>query len=167
MTIPALLAAIEKTQLAAAVGGQFAGSEWVFPIVETLHVIFLTLVFGSIFMIDTRLLGWSSLGSSVSKLSKEILPWTWIAFGCAVITGSILFTCKATEYYHNAQFRYKFLCMALAGLNMAVFHLGVYRHVNDWDAQKYPPVAARIAGALSIALWIGVIFFGRWIGFTT
>jgi hypothetical protein len=57
--------------------------------------------------------------------------------------------------------------MFLAGVNMAVFHFGAYRRVLEWDEKLPPPRAARLAGALSIALWIGVIFFGRWIGFTT
>jgi hypothetical protein len=57
--------------------------------------------------------------------------------------------------------------MFLAGVNMAAFHFGAYRRVHEWDEIHPPPRAARLAGTLSIALWIGVIFFGRWIGFTT
>jgi hypothetical protein len=57
--------------------------------------------------------------------------------------------------------------MALAGLNMAVFHFGAYRHVLEWDSRLPPPPPARLAGALSIALWTLVIFCGRWIGFKT
>jgi hypothetical protein len=57
--------------------------------------------------------------------------------------------------------------MLLAGVNMLVFHFGAYRHVREWDERQPPPRAAQLAGALSITLWLGVIFFGRWIGFTT
>jgi hypothetical protein len=56
--------------------------------------------------------------------------------------------------------------MALAGMNMLVFHFGAYRKVLDWDRRLPPPAAARVAGALSLALWIVVIFMGRWTGFT-
>ena len=127
----------------------------------------ITAVFGSILMMDLRLLGLASRDSAVSKLSNEVLPYTWIAFACAVITGTIMFISKATVYWHNPQFELKFLFMALAGANMLVFHFGAFRRVADWDNALPPPPAARLAGALSISLWIIVVFFGRWIGFTT
>jgi hypothetical protein len=166
MTMPGFLLAAEHTSLAAAMRGE-AGGEWLFPIVETLHVISLAMVFGSIVMVDLRLVGAASRNSAVSRLSDEVLPYTWGAFMCAVVTGTLLFVSKAHVYFYNLQLQLKFLCMFLAGVNMAVFHFGAYRHVLDWDARHPPPRAARLAGALSIALWIGVIFFGRWIGFTT
>jgi hypothetical protein len=165
MTMPGFLLAAEHTSLAAAMRGE-RGWEWLFPIVETLHVISLAMVFGSVIMVDLRLLGATSRNSAVSRLSSEVLPYTWGAFICAAVTGTLLFVSKAHVYFYNLQFQLKFLCMFLAGVNMAVFHFGPYRHVLEWD-QIRPPRAARLGGALSIALWIGVIFFGRWIGFTT
>jgi hypothetical protein len=166
MNMSDLLLAAEHTPLAAAMRGE-AGGEWLFPIVETLHVISLAMVFGSIVMVDLRLVGNTSRDSAVSKLSREVLPYTWGAFICAAVTGSLLFVSKAHVYFYNLQFQLKCLCMLLAGVNMAVFHFGTYRHVLEWDEKLPPPRAARLAGGLSIALWIGVICFGRWIGFTT
>ena len=84
----------------------------------------------------------------------------------AAITGAMLFISKAVTYAGNFEFRMKFLCMALAGVNMLVFHFGAYRKVANWDMGR-PPTAARLAGGLSLAFWIAVIFFGRWVGFTT
>jgi hypothetical protein len=166
MNMSDLLLAAEHTPLAAAMRGE-VGGEWLFPIVETLHVISLAMVFGSIVMVDLRLVGNTSRDSAVSKLSREVLPYTWGAFICAAVTGSLLFVSKAHVYFYNLQFQLKCLCMLLAGVNMAVFHFGTYRHVLEWDMRLPPPRAARLAGGLSIALWIGVICFGRWIGFTT
>jgi hypothetical protein len=166
MTMPGFLLAAEHTSLGAAMRGELGG-EWLFPIVETLHVISLAMVFGSIVMVDLRLVGATSRNSAVSRLSGEVLPYTWGAFICAVITGTLLFISKAHVYFYNLQFQLKFLCMFLAGVNMAAFHFGAYRRVLEWNETHPPPRAARLAGALSIALWVGVIFFGRWIGFTT
>jgi hypothetical protein len=166
MNMSGLLLAVEHTRLATAMRGELGG-EWLFPIVETLHVISLAMVFGSIVMVDLRLMGKTSRDSAVSKLSREVLPYTWGAFICAIVTGSLLFVSKAHVYFYNLQFQLKFLCVFLAGVNMAVFHFGTYRHVLEWDERLPPPRAARLAGGLSIALWIGVICFGRWIGFTT
>ena len=84
----------------------------------------------------------------------------------SAITGTLLFMSKAVTYYGNFQFRMKFIFMALAAVNMLIFHFGAYRRVAQWDT-AVPPTSARIAGALSIAFWVAVIFFGRWIGFTT
>jgi hypothetical protein len=73
---------------------------------------------------------------------------------------------KAQTYAGNLQFRLKFVCMGLAALNMLIFHFGAYRRVSRWDAGE-PPTSAKAAGALSLSLWSGVVFFGRWVGFTT
>jgi hypothetical protein len=166
MTPSDFLLAVEHTPLAAAMRGELGG-EWLFPIVETLHVISLAMVFGSIVMVDLRLVGAASRNSAVSRLSDEVLPYTWGAFICAIVTGTLLFISKAHVYFYNLQFQLKFLCMFLAGVNMLVFHFGAYRHVLEWDERHPPPRTAQLAGALSITLWIGVISFGRWIGFTT
>ncbi len=163
MTIDQLLNLIEHSNLATLV----REGDWWFPLDECLHVLSIATVFGSILMMDLRLVGLASRDSAVTKLSNEVLPYTWIAFVCAVITGAILFISKAPVYWHNPQFQLKFLFMALAAANMLVFHFGAFRRVADWDDALPPPTAARQAGALSISLWIIVIFLGRWIGFTT
>ncbi len=166
MNLHSILLFLQELPLAAAVRGDNPGTEWLFPIVETCHVLTLTLVFGSIVMVDLRLLGWTSPGTSISRLTRETLPWTWTAWLLAAITGSTLFISKAVTYAGNFEFRMKFVCMALAGVNMLVFHFGAYRTVANWDMGR-APTAARLAGGLSLAFWIAVIFFGRWVGFTT
>jgi len=166
MNLSEFLNAIQDTQIANAVRGD-SGWEWLFPNVETLHVLSLAVVFGSVLMVDLRLLGWTSRDSTVARLSSEALPFTWVAFLCAVVTGTLMFMCKAHTYFYNTQFQLKFLCLFLAGINMLTFHFGIYRKVASWDTKVPPPARARAAGGLSIVLWVGVIFFGRWIGFTT
>jgi hypothetical protein len=166
MNIAKLLDTIEGWPISAVMRGEMPGTEWVFPIVETLHVMAFTIVVGSIAMVDLRLLGIASRNSTVSRLTKEVLPWTWSAWVTAAVCGTLLFLGKAGTYAGNLQFRLKFVCMGLAALNMLVFHLGAYRQVARWDSGE-PPVSAKMAGALSMSLWIAVVFFGRWIGFTT
>jgi hypothetical protein len=61
----------------------------------------------------------------------------------------------------------KFVCMGLAAVNMVAFHFGPYKSVAQWDQGVRLPGSARLAGAASIALWVGVVFFGRWVGFET
>lgn len=166
MSLASVLQALQNSAIALAISGN-TGWGWWFANIETIHVLSISLVFGSVVMVDLRLLGVAGRDGPVSSLCKEILPYTWIAFICAVISGTLLFISKAETYFHTLQFQLKFLFMALAAANMVVFHLGPYRRVLDWDRALPPPLAARLAGGLSIGLWIAVIFMGRWIGFVT
>lgn len=140
-------------------------SGWLFPTVETVHVIALSLVVGSIGMMDLRLLGVSSRDRAVSEVSAQVLPWTWGAFGTAAITGFLLFSSAAVRYAGLNVFRAKMLLLLMAGINMGIFHLVTYGSVSHWDNEVRTPRAARIAGALSLVFWIGVVACGRWMGF--
>jgi hypothetical protein len=142
-------------------------STWLFPAIETLHVLALVFVIGSISMLDLRLLGVASRPIAVQRLSNEVLPWTWTAFSVALFTGSLLFASKAVTYYRDAPFRLKMMFLLLAGVNMLIFHAGAFRTVRSWNHQLPPPAAARVAGGLSLVFWVGVVVCGRWIGFTT
>jgi Family of unknown function (DUF6644) len=154
---------IEATSVATAV----RQSTWLFPTIETLHVLSITIVVGTIMIVDLRLINVASRNRPVSALMNQTLPMTWIAFACAVVTGSLLFSSSAVKYVHCWQFDGKMGMLLLAGLNMAVFHLGSYRSVGLWDRAEMTPTGARIAGGLSLAIWVTVVALGRWIGFAT
>jgi hypothetical protein len=137
-----------------------------FPVLESLHVLAVAVVFGTILIVDLRLLGVASHRPGVRRLASELLPYTWVTFALAAITGALMFASNAVAYAHNTEFLVKLAVIAAAGLNMAWFHSTAYRRIADWDENVSPPAAARIAGMMSLLLWIGVIFLGRWIGFT-
>jgi hypothetical protein len=139
---------------------------YLFPALECLHVICVTLVTGSVFIVDLRLLGITSNKKPVTELANEVLPWTWGLFVVAVIAGSMLFISKAPTYYDNTAFRYKMLFIVLAGINMVVFHFLTFKSVEHWDRDVPTLVGAKVAGGLSVLLWIAVVCCGRWIGFT-
>jgi hypothetical protein len=85
----------------------------------------------------------------------------------ALLSGALLFSSKAYDYAHNPYFQTKFIFMALAGINMAVFHLFANRGVERWGTPLHAtPLQAKAAGIISLLLWIGVVGFGRWVGFT-
>lgn len=162
MSIIELCEWLESTGFATAI----RESGFLFPAIESLHVIALTFMVGSIWIVDLRLLGFASRNRTVTAVTSEILPWTWASFVLAAITGLALFSSIATRYYENIPFRIKMLLLVLAGLNMLLFHSTTYSRVIHWDAETRPPPAARFAGGLSIAFWVAIVAFGRWIGFT-
>jgi hypothetical protein len=112
-----------------------------------------------------RLLGYAGMRRAFSRVSNELLPITWWAFGAAVITGALLFSLNSITYYGNTAFRVKMVLLLLAGVNMFVFHRYTMPSMAAWD-DKLPPAAARMSGALSLLLWVAVLFVGRWVGFT-
>ena len=156
------IASVDHTPLA----GWVQADPLAFPGLEALHVVSVMLVFGSIAMLDLRLLGVSGRDQGVVKVSDEVLPWTWAAFAVAVVTGGLLFVVQATAYLANNEFRIKMILMALAGANLAVFHLFTWSKVRAWNLGVSTPVGAKAAALLSLALWTGVIVAGRWIGWT-
>lgn len=136
------------------------------PIIEAVHVMAVALVFGTILIVDLRLLGIPHTRRPITRVEEELIWLTWVGFAVAVVTGILLFVVNATTYFDNTAFRFKLLALLGAGVNMAIFQYVTFRGVAAWDQNTLPPPAARLAGVLSIALWTGVIFLGRWIGFT-
>lgn len=136
------------------------------PIVESIHVLAAATVFGTVFIVDLRLLGFPNTKRPITRVSREMLRLTWAAFVFALITGALMFAANANTYVENTAFRLKMLALLCAGLNMVIFHAMTFRTVGKWDTDVLPPTAARAAGVVSIVIWVGLIFFARWIGFT-
>jgi hypothetical protein len=141
-------------------------SAWLFPTIETVHVLALVVVIGSIFTVDLRLLGLTSRNRTFTAVAGEMLPWTWMAFAVAICAGFLLFSSKAVTYAGNLPFRLKMLFLLLAGINMLTFQFLGSRAVTAWDMQT-PPASAKLAGGASLLLWAAVVATGRLIGFTT
>jgi hypothetical protein len=157
-----LLNWLENTTLAESI----AQSDWAFPVIETLHVIALALVIGTVCVVDLRILGWASVKRPYRELAREVLPWTWAAFCLSAITGSLMFISDASEYSQNTAFRVKLALLLLAGINALVFEWIIARGAPQWGRGVSAPWPGKIAAALSLTLWISIVFFGRRIGFT-
>ena len=141
-------------------------NDLLFPLIESVHVVAICLVIGSILVVDLRLLGLASIHRSVSRVTSGVLPLTWSAFVVAVTSGALLFISNATKYLGNGYFVAKICLICAAGLNMAIFHGISAKDLPQWEKEKWLPLPARLAGGLSILLWVSVVTCGRWIGFT-
>ena len=136
------------------------------PVIEATHVVAAVLLFGTVLVVDLRLLGLADSRRAFTRISRETLPLTWLAFSISVITGALIFTSSARTYFGNTAFQLKALALCGAGLNMALFQFVTARSIADWDERTPAPRAARVAGLVSVLLWAAVVLLGRWIGFT-
>jgi hypothetical protein len=161
--IASMLEWLQQTSLAV----HIRDSLFAFPLIESTHVIGLTLVCGTIAIIDLRLLGVASTNRSFERLAADILKWTWVAFLLTAVTGALMFITNAPVYFHNTYFRVKIALLFLAALNMLVFELTTRRSVQQWDRDPSAPPLGRAVAAVSLVIWICVIITGRMIGFTT
>src|ERR1700747_3472558 len=152
---------LEQTSVAAAV----RESLWLFPAIETVHLLGMAALVGTVAVLDLRLLGWAMRREGGLVLARRLLPWAWAGFAVQVVTGVLLFSSEAVKVYSNPAFRLKMLLIFLAGMHALVFHWTVYRNVASWDDSAVLPVGAKVAGLVSILLWIGVVAAGRFIGF--
>ncbi len=142
-----------------------AQSVWAFPIVESIHVLTLCLFLGMATILDFRLLGLVMRDLPVSEVVTRLLPWTAAGFAVMVISGVLTFLNAPVRYYENIFFRIKLVALLLAGLNVWVFHSGIWLKVSDWDLDAVAPFRARLAGVLSLVLWACIVVAGRMIAY--
>lgn len=140
-------------------------SRYAYDLIESVHVWALCLFFGLAVLFDFRLLGWTMRSVPVSEVARRLLPWTVVGFVIMVISGTLLFSAIPLRSYQNIFFRAKMVMLLLAGLNVWIFHSGVYRRVETWDIDRKAPKAARVAGALSLILWVCIVLSGRMIAY--
>jgi hypothetical protein len=141
-------------------------SLWGFQIVVALHILGLILSVGTLVWFDLRLLGFAMRRVPVSAVYRQLAPWSAIGFVMMFVTGGMLVTAFATRAYGNPYFRIKMIALALAGVNALLYHVVTERRISQWDRAEHPPGPARLAGLISIAIWVVVVLAGRMISYT-
>ncbi|MBW8815625.1 MAG: hypothetical protein JF588_19580 [Caulobacterales bacterium] len=142
-----------------------AGSLNFWSLLEGTHVLSLMLFAGTIFVVDLRLMGALFRKTPVSVVSDRVLPLTVFGLVIMLVTGTALFFAKPLLYYHSLWFRLKLVFLAVAAINILVFHFRVQRDMEAWDAAPKPPAKARASAAVSLLSWVLVITFGRFIAY--
>jgi hypothetical protein len=147
------------------VGMEIRQSLWLFPAIETVHLLGMAALVGTIGVLDLRLLGWVARGQPASQMAARLIPWAWFGFVAQVITGGLLFSSEAVKIYGNPAFRLKMLLLLLAGLQAVIFQTVISGKLAAWDERESLPVLAKVAGLSSILLWVAIVTAGRFIGF--
>ncbi len=140
-------------------------SLYMYPLIESTHVLALFLFAGTIAMVDLRLLGVAFREIPVSEINARILPWTVAGAVVMVVTGVLLFYAIPVRSYQSLWFRFKVVFLLVAAINVWMFHRRVAKNREVWDAAERPPRAARVSAVVSLSMWAGVIVFGRLIAY--
>lgn len=158
---------LEFCEWLASTSGSIALHEsiYMYSLVESLHVVSLSLFVGMASMLDLRLIGVSFRRMPVAQFAHQLLPWMVAGFVVMVVTGSLLFYAIPVRSYQSIWFRIKVVMLILAGVNAWIFHAGIFRRVAAWNRHPTPPARARIAGAASLVLWATIIVTGRMIAY--
>jgi hypothetical protein len=138
---------------------------WLYPVVETLHIIGFAILVGAVAMFDLRVLGCAP-GLSIRALGAHLLPWAMRSLLLIVPAGLLLFATQPGDFLSNPTFALKLALIAAAGLNALVFHRDAYRGVAAWDVAARAPLRARAHALVSLLLWFGVIACGRLLAYT-
>jgi hypothetical protein len=133
----------------------------VYPFIEGSHVLGLALSVGTIIWFDLRLMGVAMRGEPVSGVFAQLRPWILSGFAVMFVTGGLLFATRATEAFNSVYFRAKLALLVIGALNVVIFHLTIDRRRHEWDDAATPPLQARVAGFVSLVLWLAIIAAGR------
>ena len=140
-------------------------SLFMYPLVESTHVMFLLLFVGLTVIWDLRLLGFAFTSVAISEINDRLLPWVRAGFGVMVLTGLLLFYGIPVRTYQSVWFRGKVIFLILAMVNIWYFHARVAPKAAAWDSDARLPWIARRAGLASLILWALIIVFGRFIAY--
>ncbi|HEX8593563.1 MAG TPA: DUF6644 family protein [Pseudomonas sp.] len=150
---------------ASPLGSAMRGDLWLYPLVEVMHIIGFALLVGCVVMFDLRVLGLSRT-IAVTALARHLLRFAVAALLLIVPAGLMMFSAHPHDFADNNVFLLKLSLIAIAGINAALFHVGVYRSVQRWNTEIPAPAIAKVQAMLSIALWLCVVLCGRLLAYT-
>jgi hypothetical protein len=163
MTLDSALQVLEVMLRTTPVGRFMRTSVWAWPVLESIHFMGMSVLIGTIGLFDLRLLGFAR-GIPYAALHR-LIPIGIAAFAVNLLTGLCFLSGTPDQYLFNPAFRFKVTFMAVAGLNVVFFYRRVFRRLEQLAADSPPPLGARLAGAVSLTMWIGVMSAGRLLTF--
>ena len=147
---------------ASAIGTAIRSSPWAFAVIESVHLLALSVIGGAVLLVDLRLLGFSLRDQKVSDIARQAFPWFVGSLIVMLVTGFGLFMSEPTKCYYSTPFAVKMTCLALS----IVFAFTVRWKVTMADEGRVAPIVYKLVALVSLVLWFGVGAGGRWIGFS-
>ncbi|WP_405928061.1 hypothetical protein OG554_05020 [Streptomyces griseus] len=153
---------LENTWLAETI----RSTAYLYPMLESIHIIGIALLIGPAAAFDLRLLGVGQQMLRVTTAANHLLRLSHVGFVITAVTGVALFLPGANLIADRGSAPWKLGLILLAGINILIFHRRTYRNVADWDTNQPTPIAARCAAVVSLTSWTGVTIAGRLLAYT-
>jgi hypothetical protein len=141
------------------------GSFYMYNWIESTHVLTLMVCLGMLCVIDLRMLGVCFKDVPASTLAGRLNLPMWIGFAVMVVTGVLLYSAIPVRTTQSIWFRIKLVLLIAAAINAWLFHRHMRASVTTWDTAIPPPRRTRLAAAVSLSLWAGVVVTGRFIAY--
>ena len=136
-------------------------SIWMFPVIQCFHLLALSLLGGSVLAVDMRMLGFGLTTTPIAELGRRLHPWMVLSLTTIIVTGILMFLSEAIKCFYSPPFFYKISFLMIA----IIYTFTLRRRVIESEPGSFSATRIRIAALLSLALWFGVGFSGRWIAF--
>ena len=152
---------LSQTSLSLAIQGR----EWVVPTIQSIHIVAIGVVIGSVFMIDLRILGWAGRDETLSQTSARFGPWLWWGLCVLLVTGTALVVGEPARELLAVSFRLKMGLVAIGAVVALVFQRSLRRHERDWNTVLVNQQGIKVLAVVTFLVWVGVVVLGRLIAY--
>jgi heme A synthase len=139
---------------------------WIIPTLQTIHILSVATVFSAAILVDLRIWRLIERDEPLPEVARRFLPTIWPVLLILLATGSLLIVGEPRRSLLNSTFYLKMVLLALAILLTAGLQRSISSSPNFWDRDRWRRMAGRLAATVSILVWCGILFAGRWIAFT-
>ena len=141
-------------------------TSWIIPTIQIIHILGVAVLFSSAVLVDLRI--WRLLERDIplTQVARRFLPPIWPVLLILLITGSLLIIGEPRRSLLNSTFYLKMALLAFAIMLTAGLQRSISLSPDSWDKDRRRRLAARFAATVSIAVWCGILFAGRWIAYT-
>ena len=153
---------LERTPASSAI----QNTGWIIPSVQSIHIFAIAIVISSAMMVDLRLLGVIGRSYPSSSYIRRFLPWIWTTLLVLLLSGAVLIVGEPARSLENPSFQLKMLLLITAIVVTAILNGPVAGQPTFWDITERRRLLASGLAVISLCLWIGIIFAGRWIAYT-
>lgn len=140
---------------------QLASTLWIVPTFQSAHILAIGVIFGSVLMLDLRVLGWAGSDQTMAQVTHRYSPWIWGALSVLAISGGVLILTEPAREFLSVSFWAKMTLLAIGSAFVVALQLSVRRHRDNWDADIGARGATKALAVVTFFVWIAVIVLGR------
>ena len=159
--MPTIIDWLESTRSSAMI----KNIDWIIPTVQTVHILSISIVMASVVMLNMRILGFNSKQQPLAAAARRYVPWVWITLIVLLLTGSTLIVGEPARSLQNPAFLLKMGMLLMVLLLLFVFQKGLRKDDMYWERTRTRRTGVRTLAIVSLGLWAGIVFAGRWIAY--